>query len=314
MLTVRSVRQLFTPPYFFQPLQIFRRLRLEYLWRSESAVVVRLPWGLPIEINPHEAIGYNIASHGLYEMGVTEALWRLTEPGDLAIDVGANIGYTASILGVRVGPTGSVICFEPHPSVFESLSRNVEIWRSDAGCGSFVLHQTALGKQAGNASLHVNDWFLTNRGTAWISEKVEPSPDTKTIEVPIQSLDSLLDENVTIGIMKIDVQGYELNVLQGMARLLERRAVRDIIFEAEDGFPTPTHEFLKSKGYSIFGLQESFTRVCCLPDARPVFDSVFGQIPNYLATLDADRAKARLTPAVWRSFGVGRLLAMSRVD
>ena len=313
MLTVRSIRQLFTPPYFFQPLQIFRRLRLEYLWLSKSEVVVRLPWGLPIKINPHEAIGYNIASHGLYEMGVTEALWRLTEPGDLAIDVGANIGYTASILGVRVGRTGKVICFEPQPSVFESLAKNVEMWEPDSRCGSFALHQTALGCESGLALLHVNESFRTNRGTAWISEQVKPSPNIQTIEVPIQSLDNLLDENETIGIMKIDVQGYELNVLKGMARFLDRRAVRDIIFEEEAGFPTPTHEFLKSKGYSIFGLQESFTRVFCLPDARPVFDSDFGQIPNYLATLDADRAKARLNSAVWRSFGVGRLLGKSRV-
>jgi hypothetical protein len=54
---------------------------------------------LPIKINPHEAIGCDIACHGLYEFGVTETLWRLTEPGELAIDAGANIGYTASILG-----------------------------------------------------------------------------------------------------------------------------------------------------------------------------------------------------------------------
>jgi hypothetical protein len=108
--------------------------------------------------------------------------------------------------------------------------------------------------------------------TAWISDKVEASPDLKVIEVPIQNLDSLLDAGETIGVLKMDVQGHELGVLQGMTRLLKRHAVRDIIFEEEAAFPAPTHKYLKSNGYSIFGLQELFARVRCLPDAQPIFD------------------------------------------
>jgi FkbM family methyltransferase len=309
MLTSRSVLRLASPPYFFQPFQVLKRLRLEYLWRSKQEAVVTLPWGLPIKINPHEAIGYDIACHGLYECGVTETLWRLTESGELVIDAGANIGYTASILGIRVGPRGRVICFEPHPQVFESLRENVEIWKKDRRCGSFVLHQAALGVESGQALLHTNDWFQTNRGTAWISNKVEPTPDLRVIEVPLRNLDSLLDQDETIGVLKMDVQGGELAVLQGMTRFLERHSVRDIVFEEEAAFPAPTHKYLKSKGYSIFGLQELFAGVRCLPDAPPSFDPVIGPIPNYLATMNPERARARLGPAIWRSFGPGRFLA-----
>jgi FkbM family methyltransferase len=311
MLKSRSILRLAPPPYFFQPLQVLKRLRLEYLWRSKRNVVVTLPWGLPIKINPHEAIGYNIASHGLYECGVTETLWRLTEPGELAIDAGANIGYTASILGIKVGPRGRVICFEPHPQVFESLRENVEIWKKDLRCGSFALHQVALGIESGHALLCTNDWFQSNRGTAWISNKEESTPDLTVIDVLIQNLDSLLDESEKIGVLKMDVQGSELAALQGMTRLLEQKAVRDIVFEEEAPFPAPTHVYLKSKGYSIFGIQELFTGVRCLPDAQPSFDPLIGPIPNYLATLNPDRAKARLGPAMWRSFGPGRFFANS---
>jgi FkbM family methyltransferase len=308
MLTPRSLLRIATAPYFFQPLQILKRLRLEYLWRSKNEAIVTLPWGLPIKINPHEAVGHDIASQGLYELDVTETLWRLTEPGDLAIDAGANIGYTTSILGLRVGPKGSVHSFEPHPQVFESLRENVEIWKRDRRCGSFVLHQTALGMETGKALLHTNDWFQTNRGTAWISEKVEAGLDRRIIEVPIRNLDSLLSEDVTIGVLKMDVQGHEFGVLKGMARLLQRRAVRDIIFEEEAAFPALTHEYLKSYGYSIFGLQGHFAGVCAVPNIQPVFDSEFGPVPNYLATRDSERACARLRRAPWRSFGLGRLL------
>jgi FkbM family methyltransferase len=263
---------------------------------------------LPIKIDPNEAIGHNIACHNIYDLCVTETLWRLTEPGDLTIDVGANIGYTASILGIRVGPTGTVICFEPHPQVFESLRQNVEIWGKDPKCGSFVLHQAALGMKDGQALLHTNELFQTNRGTAWISDAVEHSAGLQVIEVPILNLDRLLGEGVTIGVLKLDAEGHELDILQGMARILKRRGVRDLVFEERSAFPALTHDYLKSLGYSIFGLEESFAGVHCLPETQPSFDPVSGPIPNYLATVDANRATVRLKPAMWQSFGIGRLL------
>jgi FkbM family methyltransferase len=310
VLTPRSILRVVAPPYFFQPLQIIKRLRLEDLWRSKREAFVKLPWGLPIKIDPHEAIGYNIACQGLYEIGVTETLWRLTEPGDLAIDAGANIGYTTSIFGVRVGPKGKVICFEPHPDVFNSLKENVEIWKRDPRCGSFVLHQAALGAENGRALLHTNDWFLTNRGTAWISNNIEETQNLTIVDVPIRNLDSLFGEGETIGVLKIDVEGSGLDVLKGMTRLLRSHAVRDIVFEETRSFPAPTHEYLKSNGYSVFGLQERFTGVYCLPDRQPICDPVIGSVPNYLATPNPERAKARLSPVMWRSFGPARFLGL----
>jgi FkbM family methyltransferase len=187
----------------------------------------------------------------------------------------------------------------------------VEIWKKDHRCGSFALYQAALGIESGRALLHTNDWFWTNRGSAWISNKLEPTLDLAVIDVPIQNLDSLLGEEEKVGVLKMDVQGSELAVLQGMTRLLKRKAVRDIVFEEEAPFPASTHKYLKSMGYSIFGLQEQFAGVRCLPDAQPSFDPVIGPVPNYLATMDPDRAKARLAPAIWRSFGLGRFFASS---
>ena len=310
MLTPKSILRLATPPYFFQPLQVLRRLKLEYLDDSNREAFVTLPWGLRIKVSLNEAIGCHLARYRLYEVGVTETLWRLTDPGDVTIDAGANIGYTASILGIRVGPKGKVICFEPHPQVFESLRENVQIWQKDRRCGSFVLHQAALGAENGRALLHTNDWFRTNRGTAWIDNKVEPTSDLQIIEVPVRNLDSVVGESEKIGVLKVDVQGQELHVLQGMQQALKRHAVRDVIFEELTAFPAPTHQYLKALGYSIFGLQESFTRVHCLPDAQPFADPVIGPIPNYLATVDAKRATARLSASMWRSFGPARFFSV----
>jgi FkbM family methyltransferase len=306
MLTARSILRIATPPYIFQPLQVVKRLRLEYLWRSRREALIALPWGLPIRIDPQETIGHNLASQGLYELSVTETLWRLTESGDLAVDAGANIGYMTSVLGIRVGPKGRVICFEPNPEVFTSLGENVELWRKDRRCGTFDLEQAALGNEQGKARLHMNDWFLTNRGTSWISDQAEHGEDVRVIEVALRTLDQFLDDSATIGVMKMDVQGQELNVLQGAAGFLKRHAVRDIVFEEASPYPAPTHEYLKSLGYAVFGIAETFSGVRLLPNGQSPFDPEFGPIPNYLATADPKRAVERLKPAMWRSFGPGR--------
>jgi FkbM family methyltransferase len=307
MLTARSLLRIATPPYLFQPLQVVKRLRLEFLWRSRREACIALPWGLAIKIDPQETIGHNLASQGLYELGVTETLWRLTESGDLAVDAGANIGYMASLLGVRVGTKGRVICFEPNPEVFTSLRENVELWRQDRRCGTFDLQQEALGKEEGKARLHMNDWFLTNRGTSWISDQAEDGKNVRVIEVPLRTLDQVLDKSATIGVMKMDVQGQELNVLQGTAGFLKRHAVRDIVFEEASPYPAPTHDYLKSLGYTVFGIAETFSGVSLVLNGQSPHDPEFGPLPNYLATVDPQRAVQRIKAAIWRSFGPGRL-------
>lgn len=308
MLTLKSIALIFRPPYFFQPQQIVKRVWREMFWRSGKIRIVNLPWGIPIQVDPREAICYNIWSRGIYEMGVTEALWRLTGPGETAVDAGANIGYMASVLAVRVGNRGRVICFEPNPMVFESLNANVECWKKYEQCGNIVVYQAALASKNGTAVLQTSEYIKTNRGTAWISEEGAQGDGTG-LAVEVRSLDDVLKENETIGVLKIDVEGSELRVLQGMTRILETHSVRDIIFEESGHFPAPTHLFLQSNGYSIFGLEEGFWRVKCIADAEPKNDPVFNPIRNYLATSDPERAKRLLGRPGWHSFGLLRHFA-----
>jgi len=308
MLSWASIWRVFTPVYFFRPQQIFIRAWHELSWTSEIRRTVHLPWGLPITIEANEAIGYNIATLGLYETAVTETLWRLAAGDELAVDAGANIGYTASILGARLGGKGRVLCFEPHPQVFASLRNNVAVWENSDRCAKFELHQQALGSHDGKATLLTSDWFATNQGTAWISTGGKEDGQE---ELPIEmvQLDSIVKEHDEIGVLKIDVEGAELDVLHGMSRLLAEHSVRDILFEEVRSFPAPTHQYLKEKGYSIFGLEERFCGVRLLADAPARFDPQIGPPPNYLATCDPSRAHRLLKPPFWRSFGLLKFVA-----
>jgi FkbM family methyltransferase len=183
------------------------------------------------------------------------------------------------------------------------------MWEKASKIGSFTLHQFALGDREGLAFLHMNDWFRTNRGTAWVvSDRTVSSPDERVDEIPIRTLDSVLGTEQSVGVLKIDVEGGVFTVLQGAVCLLEQNRVRHIALEDEVDCPGKSHTLLQSKGYSIFGLEEGFSRVRLLSNTQPHFDRVIGPTPNYLATIDPERAVARLTPGPWRSFGVMRIL------
>ena len=124
---MRFIGSLGKPEYVFRPSQIIRRLQREFQIARESEEVV-LPWGLPIRVFPNETIGSCIWRTGVHDLVASEALWRLLDPGETAVDIGANIGYMTGLMARRAGPRGRVIALEPHPDIFAELQRNVGEW------------------------------------------------------------------------------------------------------------------------------------------------------------------------------------------
>lgn len=308
MLNAKSSLHVLNPPYLFQPSQILRRAWRELFWKGDRERIVMLPWGSPISVNPQETVGSNVANHGLYEWSVTEALWGLTRKGDLAVDAGANIGYMTSLLAKRVGPTGRVLSFEPQPAVFESLSANIGRWRNGKS-GTIVPFDAALSDDEGVASLRCGNWFPTNRGTSWIEDSANPSDEGFKVDVQTKRLDDVVGDGEKVGVLKMDVQGHELKVLQGARGLVEGHRIRDIIFEEEGEFPAKTHTWLKERGYSIFGIGERRRGLVLVKDSSLSGRSWIKEIPNYIATIDPGRAMKLLDGKLWRAFGLFRFLS-----
>ena len=94
------------PWYFHRPGQLLRRLWSGLVGLPSAPVVVLLPWGVELEVDPRETIGRAIWTTGIYDLAVSETLFRLTRSGDLVVDAGANIGYMSGLLAVRAGVTG----------------------------------------------------------------------------------------------------------------------------------------------------------------------------------------------------------------
>jgi FkbM family methyltransferase len=144
--------------------------------------------------------------------------------GSRVIDVGANIGIY-SLPWAALHPDVKVHSFEPHPGVRARLLRNVKLNRL---AGRITLHPEALSDHAGTATLYGNNDMSSLSDTVYGVAKAEP------ITVPLACLDSVIDiEGPPVSLVKVDVQGHELEVLRGARKLIDyHRPV--LILEHED--------------------------------------------------------------------------------
>jgi len=137
-----------------------------------------------------------------------DACRRLTP--QVFIDVGANLGLYSCVLA-RSGAVPRVVAFEPDRANFERLSANV---RLNGLAGRVDLHEAAVGARAGEAMLVPSE--ASNRGMSRIGE----GDAAGGYRVPVVALDDVLRHDKGPVVLKVDVEGYEIEVLTGAARML----------------------------------------------------------------------------------------------
>lgn len=141
-----------------------------------------------------------------------EFAYSFLNKGDILIDVGANIGCVTAAGSLAVGATGRVYAIEPHPQTFACLQKTVRI----NDCGNVRALNVALGAAAG--MVHFTDERRKDDNNC-----VALAADS-AIEVPCQTLTSVVHEHAIphIALLKIDVEGFEMQVLEGAAEILNR--------------------------------------------------------------------------------------------
>jgi FkbM family methyltransferase len=166
------------------------------------------------------------------------------------IDIGAHKGQTSLYFNKQF-PNSKVIAFEPSPTLFKELSANL------IGKKNIKAYNFALGNENQSA-------FLTS-GNSDLCGQISETATDKSIKIEIRTLNSIYD-SLKIGcidLMKIDVEGFEINVLEGASNLLSNNLVKLVYLECDFNKDDKQHsyfnevfEYLISKNFSFQGLFE----------------------------------------------------------
>jgi FkbM family methyltransferase len=184
-----------------------------------------------------------------YELGVQRVLDQLLGEGDTFVDVGANIGMIALHARSLVGASGRVICFEPNPACADAIDEH----KAMNEIHNISVRRCALGAAAGTLTLSLTS---DHSGTATLAS-VEAS--LGSMQVPVRIGDDELAAVTPRGI-KIDVEGFELEVLKGLAKTLAAHKpflITELLEEhlARAGTsPAEVADYLGGFGYKPFGI------------------------------------------------------------
>ena len=177
--------------------------------------------------------------NGIREPQATKYIQEILEHDWTVVDIGANIGYYALQEAQAVY---EVIALEPSPDNFEHLEMNIEL----NGYLNIEAHQLAIGDITGKMGFEINracNWNSISKGKGDIS-------------VQVQTLDKFLNGS-KVDFVRMDVEGYEMNVLRGMAGVLEKYKPRLFIEVHRDKLKEfgssqrELMEYLASFGYAI---------------------------------------------------------------
>jgi FkbM family methyltransferase len=239
---------------------------------------------------------------GEYERAVTRVVRSVVRPGDVCLDIGANMGWYTTLLHSLVGPGGAVHAFEPVPRIFAALARNVALLDRPT---NVHLRNVALGDSPGTVPIHL--FAGLPDGHASLSDM--DRDDHQTVDVDLITLDSYLeDEDVgPVDVVKMDIEGAELLFLRGAERLFAQDVPPTWMIEmalgTTTGFgyrPDELVQFLRARAeYDLYAVDDLTDRL------HPIEGFAADDIgANVLCVPAADRD--RFDPALLHPFGRGR--------
>lgn len=208
--TFRITKQRVLPNLQLSRLMVLRKLRAQLMTMSRLNYVENV---VGHRMYLDEADSLQLSHNLVYEAFETSFFQSELQPGQVIIDIGANIGYYTLIFARQVGAEGHIYAFEPEPENFALLQKNVAL----NNYHNLTLINKAVADQAGTLNLYLSP---TNKG----DHRAYDSHDNRTcIAIEAVRLDDYLETfNRPIDYIKMDIQGAEYTALLGMLKLLQR--------------------------------------------------------------------------------------------
>jgi FkbM family methyltransferase len=205
----------------FQPKGIDRIVRMLYPPGNDRPIrsVVDYDDGLLFHCDTQSFLEWYIFFYGAFRPEVSRLINRMLRPGQVAIDIGANVGMHSVIMANRVGPTGHVVVFEPDPHPMGRLRRNMAL----NGIDWVTTVEAAVSARSETRTFYLHDDTIGNFANASLVA-ANVGKQTASVEMQVVSIDEWMRDNPLprVDVVKLLAQGEEYNALQGMRGLIER--------------------------------------------------------------------------------------------
>jgi len=219
-------------------------------WRTARPVLALRNLGRALGLN--RLVGSWLVK-GAYEDRFQAAMIAAIRPGDVVWDVGANVGLYAGKFSDIAGPSGKVFAYEPSPANLQRLNEAV------ASRANVIVVPLALGRRDGVAAFEQGSDRLG--ATSRIVDDGKGDPGGR-IEIRVASGDQLVSSGVVAipNAIKIDTEGFELDVLLGLSRILNEDCLRVVCVEVHFGLlegrglpdaPSDIERLLVSAGFRV---------------------------------------------------------------
>jgi len=276
-LAYRDLKQTSIAQYWHQIGQSFAQKSSQWAWtelplENEFTYVIFQEYLLAVQPSLYSIVTCEMLAEGDWFEAEME-LWRTElREGMTVIDVGANAGIYTFSAASQVGETGKVIAIEPFSQSVKCLEETAHF--NNLSC--VKIYHSAASKEEGTGFLALN---MRNELNEIIKGEVAQSKEIEKIS--FITLDSLIEkeELQQVDWLKIDVEGYEIEVLLGSEQLIERFSPK-ILYEnisPNKEYNLEVAEFLEARGYQLFRYQpflQELVAVECLDDLKKCINIV----------------------------------------
>jgi len=227
----------------------------------------------------NDAIGRALFWRGLisYEPETIKVFYGIAQISKLILDIGANTGLF-TLIAAASNPNCRVISFEPVPHICDRLKANIDLNNLAQRC---QVRQEALSNRIGSAKFHVPFGDLPT------SSSLNPhgfrGNKGYLIEVPVNTVDNIYSGQ-RVDLVKIDVEGFEDKVLEGMQRVLHESAPNIIVECNPDGPYQAVEDILAGFGYHFYHLREDGP-----VEVKKIIPDMSQRERNFLCTINIDK-------------------------
>jgi len=216
---------------------------------------------------------FNLSVRGVWEPFGTEVFKKQIKEGDIVLDIGAGIGYFTLIAARSVGNTGKVYAFEPEPTNYSIVEKNIQLNRYH----NVILIQMAVSNKNGKCKFYLDKKDLGKHSLFGNGKDF--------IEIRTTRLDDYFKDE-KIDFIKMDIQGAEWLALKGMVSILKRNKNIKIYTELDpaslrksDTEPQKYMKMLMDFGFNLYEINERTQKLELL---EKIPDKIYGAGINLL--------------------------------